>query len=91
MCLQVDLRAPTFKALTTAAMSKPKKDTTIALVPDQDVTLAESGQLMTVTLFSPIEGSVRHVTDVCVSVDACLKSPYLKRLVEVAKVLIQSS
>ena len=88
MCLQVDLRASTSKDLTTAAMSKLKKDTMVTLVPDQDVTLAESGQLMTVMLFSPIEGSIRRVTDVCASVDACLKSPYLKSLIEVAKVQI---
>lgn len=67
-------------------MSRPKKGTAISLVVNQDVTLAESGQLMTITLFSPIENSTRHVTDVCVAVDVCLKSPYLKSRIDVSKV-----
>ena len=63
-----------------------KNDPNISLVVDQDVIMEEGDGTMTITLLSPVEDSMRHVTEVQVSSSVCLKSPYLRTTINVAKV-----
>ncbi|KAF1975991.1 hypothetical protein BU23DRAFT_578813 [Bimuria novae-zelandiae CBS 107.79] len=43
------------------------------------------GDLMSITILSPVEDSTRRVTEVRASTDVCLKSPYLKMIIDDAK------
>ncbi|KAJ4294427.1 hypothetical protein N0V90_008117 [Kalmusia sp. IMI 367209] len=61
------------------------KDDAVSLVLDQDVALADTGDLMTITLLSPREDSVRHATEVQVSTEVCLKSQYLGPMIRIAE------
>jgi hypothetical protein len=65
-----------------------KSDAGISLVLDQDVVIADGDGSMTITLLSPVEDSVRHVTEVQVSRSVCWKSPYLRTVIGVSKVKV---
>ncbi|KAL5404395.1 hypothetical protein PMIN06_008958 [Paraphaeosphaeria minitans] len=71
--------------LAVIAMPGLKNDPNISLVLDQDVVIADGDGTMTITLLSPVEDSVRHVTEVQVSSSVCLKSSYLRTIINVAK------
>ncbi|KAF2441643.1 hypothetical protein P171DRAFT_456641 [Karstenula rhodostoma CBS 690.94] len=62
-----------------------KGDANISLVLDQDIVMADDDGSMTITLLSAVDDSVRHVTEVQVSSSVCLKSPYLRTVINVAK------
>jgi hypothetical protein len=63
-----------------------QSDPGVSLVFDQDVVIADGDDSIPITLLSPVEDSVRHVTEVQVSSSVCLKSPYLRTVIGVAKV-----
>lgn len=63
-----------------------KNDSSVSLVLDQDVIMADGDGTMTITLLSPVEDSVRRVTEVQVSSSVCLRSPYLRTIMNIAKV-----
>ncbi|KAF2635116.1 hypothetical protein P280DRAFT_536617 [Massarina eburnea CBS 473.64] len=60
------------------------KNTVVSLIFNQDVNIDKSGDL-TITVLSPIENGVRHVTDFLVSTQVCEKSPYLKPIIAMAE------
>lgn len=67
-------------------MPRLKNEANVSLVLDQDVIITDGDGTMTITLLSPVEDSERHVTEVQVSSSVCLKSPYIRTIISVAKV-----
>ncbi|KAL1612418.1 hypothetical protein SLS60_000644 [Paraconiothyrium brasiliense] len=65
-------------------MPAQKNDVEISLVLDPDIVIADGSGTMTITLLSPVEEAVRHVTEVQVSSEICLESPYLRTIIGVA-------
>ncbi|KAF1960219.1 hypothetical protein CC80DRAFT_438829 [Byssothecium circinans] len=53
------------------------KSSGASLVFDQDVTVDEKGDLI-ITLLTPFENGEKHVTEILVSTEVCMKSVYLK-------------